>query len=118
MRANVDGTHVGMVSEWARKRYALARAYVEWLAETARMDAALVQELDRLYPGVKQYAERGAPLRECSPEELAALAEQPCLILEEANLAEHVNALRASPDRSVAERGLLGALLRRPIKPR
>jgi len=84
------------VSEWVRKRIQMTLIFLDWLAETARLDAGTMNELERLYPGLSRYAALGQPLRDCSPEELAQIAGQPALLLDETDLTGYVKAGRAA----------------------
>lgn len=106
------------VSEWVRKRIALNLAFLEWVAETARLDAGTLRQLERLHAGLNRYAALGLPLRDRSPTELSAIAGHPALLIEETDLTRLVkstDALSHSPAQAVEQR-LLEAWLGRPIK--
>lgn len=107
------------VSEWVRKRIALNLAFLEWVAETARLDGETVRQLERLYSGVSRYAALGLPLRDCSPAELGGIAGHPSLLMEETDLTQLIKSAQAlsQPPELAIERRILEAWLGRPIKP-
>lgn len=111
-----NGSGIEELSEWTRLRFAMALAYLEWVAATARLEKGVLAEIERVYPAVTGYAERGQPIRECSLTDLTTIAAQACLLIDQDDLSPHVKALETHRRAPAAERHFLAALLQRPVK--
>lgn len=88
------------LNHWARKRQQMALSYLEWLAATARLEPATLLNLERLYPDLGHYAKLGHPLKECSIEQLRAIASGLVLLIGDEDLTPHLSAgaLNAAAD--------------------
>lgn len=102
---------VTILDQWVQARLTLARAYLEFLALTARLEPWMVEDLDHYYPGISRYAVLGRPLRECSADHLWSIAKMPHLIIDQADLSPFVREAQAEPVTSNTERNLIALLL-------